>query len=595
MSQATEEIKARIDIVDLLSEYLQLKKAGVNYRAVCPFHHEKTPSFMISKERQIWHCFGCGEGGDIFGFIMRMEGMEFLEALKFLAEKAGVKLPKYSNELSGSQRNRLLDVLKLAAKFYHKIFLDSPQAQEARDYLYQKRRVSVDTAEDFQVGYIPDEWSLLTDFLLKKGYGINDLIAAGLTIKKDNGGNYDRFRGRVMFPLNDVHGNVVGFTGRLLKEDKPEAGGKYVNTPQTAVYDKSRVIYGLDKAKAEARRQNKIIIVEGQMDVIACHQAGQINTAASSGTALTVEQIRLLKRFTPNLYLSFDMDAAGQNAASRGIELALEEGMKLKIITLPPEAGKDPDECLKKNPAAWTQAVESAQNIMDYIFAKALANKKLKDPTERSEVAKTLLVAINRLPDRIEQDYWIKKLSSILDIGHSILYEKLSSFRKPSKLRPPAGAPAVSGRRPNEEIASENLLALVFAFPALFPPVLEKLNPEALAPEELKNLYNSWLVFYNTRPAEVINSDQVIHSFRSLNNTPEVCQIMDILELLISKEMANFSQEQAHEEIYTLTNSLNSWYNNTIRRRLEREVKEAENAGNKNKILELFKKFKELI
>ncbi len=521
--------------------------------------------------------------------------MEFPEALKFLAEKAGVKLPKFSNELSNSQRNRLQDVLKLSAKFYHKVFLDSPQAQEARDYIYKKRLVSIDMVEEFQIGYVPEEWSLLTDFLLKKGYGINDLISAGLTIKKDNGGNYDRFRGRIMFPVSDVHGNVVGFTSRLLKEGKPEAGGKYVNTPQTAVYDKSRVIYGLDKAKSEARRQNKILVVEGQMDVIACHQAGQTNTVASSGTALTVEQIRLLKRFTPNLYLSFDMDTAGQNAASRGIEMALEEGMKLKIITLPPEAGKDPDECLKKNPTAWTKAVESAQNVMDYIFAKAVAGKNLKDPNERSEVAKVLLTAINRLPDRIEQDYWIKKLAGLLDISHSILYEKITTFKKPVSAKVEHGAPTPLGRRPNSEVASENLLALIFSQPGVFPRVMEKLNPEALAPENLKNLYDSWLVFYNTHPAEVINSGQVIHTFRSLNGTPDVCQIMDVLELLMTKEMPNFSQEQVTEEVCALIISLNLWYNNTNRRRLEREMKVAENAGDKNKITELLKKFNEFI
>ncbi|MEK9158840.1 MAG: DNA primase, partial [Patescibacteria group bacterium] len=401
-SQAVEEIKSKIDLADLVGEYVQLKKAGVNYKAPCPFHHEKTPSFLVSKEKQIWHCFGCGEGGDIFGFIMRIEGLDFPEALKLLAERAGVKLQEFHSEISASARNRILDILKMAAKFYHKILLDSSQAEEARQYL-NKRQVAAEMLEEFQIGYIPDEWDILTNFLLKKGFGINDLVAAGLTIKKEGGGYYDRFRGRIMFPIADVHGNVVGFTGRLLNENKVEAGGKYVNTPQTIVFDKSRLLYALDRAKQVARKQNKLIIVEGQMDVVSCYQFGQTNTVASSGTALTLDQVKLIKRFTNNIYIAFDMDAAGQHAADRGIDLALSEGMNIKIIVVPKDFAKDPDECLKKDPAVWFKSVEEARSIMDYFFDKTFAGRDLKNPEKRGEAAKILLEQISRLGDTVEQ------------------------------------------------------------------------------------------------------------------------------------------------------------------------------------------------
>lgn len=590
MSQATEEIKTKIDLVDLISEYISLKQAGANFKAPCPFHHEKTPSFMVSRPKQIWHCFGCGEGGDIFGFIMKMEGLEFPEALRLLADKAGVKLPAYSSEISSSLRNRLLDILKLAAKFYHKILLESPRAAGARDYL-QKRGVSASTIEEWQIGFIPEAWDLLTNFLIKRGYGINDLIASGLTLQKDGGGNYDRFRGRIMFPLADVHGNISGFTGRLLDESKENAGGKYVNTPQTAVYDKSRILFGLDKAKREIKRQDRVIIVEGQMDVLACHAAGQINTAASSGTALTLEQIKLLNRFTNNLYLAFDADAAGQNAAERGLDLALSEGMKVKMILLPADAGKDPDECLKKNPALWFEAVEKARPFMEYFFEKNLAGKDLSKAEDRSAAAQILLTQISKLPDVIEQDFWLKKLSAILDIEALILRERLRSLAKrifsaaPSSIMP-------SKSRSIQEVASEQFLSLIFYQENLLKTVADRLKIEALHPSYQK-IFQDFVLWRQTAEQTVHN--EVIHSFKQWSNSPEVCQMVDVLGILYEQNFANLSQKQLTEQLFKIVEMLNLWYNNNIRRQLTKEMQEAENREDKTEIAKLFKKFKEFL
>src|SRR3989339_243372 len=336
MADEIQQIKDKIDIVDLISEYCQVKPAGANFKCRCPFHNEKTPSFMISRDRQSWHCFGCAKGGDIFSFIEEIEGLEFKEALRYLADKAGVVLTQYRSEVDSSLKNRIKEANLQAARFFHNFLLKMPTAEPARQYLRQ-RGVSDEMVELWQIGYVPEQWDLLTQYLLKKGIGIDDLVAAGLTIAKEGAdkrtarGFYDRFRGRIMFPLGNAQGDIVGFTGRVLVE-KEGNQGKYVNTPQTLVYDKSEVIFGLSKAKSEIKSKDLAVMVEGQMDVVACHQAGMKNVVASSGTALTEAQIRLLLRYTHNLAMAFDSDEAGQKAARRGIQVAVQAGMNVRVI-----------------------------------------------------------------------------------------------------------------------------------------------------------------------------------------------------------------------------------------------------------------------
>ncbi|MEK7189753.1 MAG: toprim domain-containing protein, partial [Patescibacteria group bacterium] len=404
------------------------------------------------------------------------------------------------------------------------------------------------------------------------------MTAAGVTIQKPGGGNYDRFRGRIMFPLSDVHGNAVGFTGRLLDETKENAGGKYVNTPQTEVYDKSKVLFGLNKAKQEIKRQDRAIIVEGQMDVIACYQAGQMNVVASSGTALTLEQIKLLKRFTNNLYLAFDADAAGQNAAERGISVALEEGMQVRVITLPPEAGKDPDECLKKNPDVWFKTVDSAQLFMEYFFQKNLAGKNLTDPTARSQVANILLNQIAKLPDVIEQDFWLKKLTGVLDVDITLLRERLADLRR-KPIYNQKDAPADNKNQATEqnapEIASENLISIILQDGELLKIVADRLKVVALAAKH-QNLFKDFLTFAQTAGK---TSEKVIHSFRQTNPSPESCQMIDILELLYEQKFASLSQDKLLNEATKIVDFLNLCYTNNIRRQIEREMKLAEAKG----------------
>jgi len=407
---------------------------------------------MANRERQSWHCFGCNKGGDVFSFVQEIEGMDFVEALKMLAQKAGIQLTNtFEDKESSSQKNRIKDINAKATAFYHHVLLNTEASKDARAYL-ETRGLTKDTIVDWQIGFIPDQWDLLTTYLLKKGYSIDDLVASGLTIKKDGAtagsskGFYDRFRGRIMFPIWDVHGNVVGFTGRVLVETE-KSGGKYVNTPQTPVYDKSRVVFGLNKAKQEIRKKDVVVMVEGQMDVIACHQAGMKNVVATSGTALTSEQIVLLKRYATNVNMAFDADEAGVKAAKRGIDIAVEQGMRVRVIEIPDGAGKDPDECLKKNPEVWFQAVEKASPMMDWYFSRTFAGKNLSDPQVKQQIVDILLPEITRIPYAVERDHWLQQLASRIGVDTNILREDIKRVEK--KTSPPPMASAQAPTQPS--------------------------------------------------------------------------------------------------------------------------------------------------
>jgi len=419
--QPIEQIKSKLDIVDLVSEYLQLKPAGQgSFKACCPFHQEKTPSFFVSKSKQIWHCFGCGEGGDQFEFVQKMEGMDFPQALRTLAEKAGVELPQY-NKKEASEKQKLIQINELAAKFYHKVLLDSSIAESAREYI-KKRNLDTQTVDEFKLGHAPDQWEILLNFLKQKGYKEEDVNLAGLAVKKEQGGFYDRFRGRVMFPIQNIQGQVVGFTARSLKSDAKEA--KYINTPQTSIYNKSDILYGLDKAKRAIKEKDLLIIVEGNMDVISSHRVDVKNVVASSGTALTQNQLNIIQRYTNNIAFSFDADSAGQVAAKRGIDLALEHGMNVSVILMAGDA-KDPDDIINQDPALWQKAVDGRVNVMEYYFGIAKDKYDVNTALGKKDMAKYLLTEISKLSDGVEQSHWLQQLAGILNVKEDILREAI--------------------------------------------------------------------------------------------------------------------------------------------------------------------------
>lgn len=584
MSDEVQQIKDKLDVADLVGEYVQLKPAGVNRKGLCPFHHEKTPSFMVSPERASWHCFGCGKGGDIFSFIEEIEGMEFKEALKYLANKAGVTLTSnFRSEVNSSQKNRLKELNNEAARFFHNFLLKMSVSKSALDYLLN-RGMKLETIEEWRVGYIPEQWDLLTQYLLKKGFSIDDLVASGLTIKRDNAdpktyrGFYDRFRGRIMFPIWDTHGEVVGFTGRILVE-KENSGGKYVNTPQTVVYDKSRVIFGLDKARQEIKAKNLIVMVEGQMDVIACHQAGMKNVVASSGTALTEEQVHLLKRYSTNLNMAFDMDEAGQNAARRGIAVALKDGLSVKVIRLPADAGKDPDECLKKHPQVWFDSVEKAQEVMEWYFEKAFANKNLNDHKQKQMIVNELLPDIALIQFAVERDHWLKELGSRLGVEVSVLREDLERVKK-LKIVPPQRDPAHGGKdstppksevRTKIDILIEAYLALMLKFSELLTIPVDQTMQTILSTGEWGGLYETIKMQYNKDKNDNLANQEKI----------------TILLLQGEWQFSGLILDEAKKEMAKLIVSIKEEWTREKRKRLQVEIEKAEKVGDKELVRKL--------
>ena len=424
LNSQVDEIKSRLSVEEVISGYLQLQRAGRNWKAKCPFHNEKTPSFTVSPERQMWYCFGCNEGGDIFTFVMKMEGLEFRDALKLLADKAGVQLENRSYDNSGG-KSKVLEILDISRKFYQEC-LKIKTGKKAFEYL-SDRRLSKNTIEKFQLGYAPDSWDLLSKFLKKKGYKESDIFSAGMTVKKDKGGYYDRFRGRIMFPINNVSGQTIGFSSRVMP-GADESHAKYINTPETAVYNKSRVLYGLDKAKVEIRKKDLCVMVEGNMDVIASFQAGVENVVATSGTALTADQLKIIKRYTDNIAFSFDMDSAGIKAAGRGIELALQEEINTSVITIP--EGKDPADCVKNNPNLWQETVKNPRPIMEFYFESVFAKYDANEIEGKKKIAEELLNIISKISNKIEQNHYIKTLSEKLKVDEKAVLDSLNTLKQ---------------------------------------------------------------------------------------------------------------------------------------------------------------------
>ncbi len=426
-----EEIKSRLDIVDVVKDYIKIEKAGINYRALCPFHSEKTPSFFISPSRQIWHCFGgCGKGGDIFKFIMEIEGIEFIDALRLLAAKAGVELKKQDPK-EKTERQRMYEILELATIFFEDQ-LKKPLAKEVLQYLLN-RGIKQESVKEWRIGYSLEGWTNLIDFLAEKGYSPKEVERVGLAIKKENSSSYyDRFRGRIIFPIFDLNSQPIGFGGRIF-DPKDEKGkqAKYLNTSNTLIYDKSKVLYGLDKAKIEIRKKQSCILVEGYTDVIMSHQAGVTNVVATSGTALTQYQLTTLKRYCDNLITAFDMDIAGDSATKRGIDLAQTEDFNVKISLIPENL--DPADLIQKDYKSWEKITSNAVPIISFYFESAFSQFNSDIPENKKKIAGIILPVIKRIESDIEKDFWIQKLSEKLKVKESAVINDLEKIEDNNK------------------------------------------------------------------------------------------------------------------------------------------------------------------
>jgi DNA primase len=421
MSTPVEQIKEKLSIVDVVSSYVKLERSGIYFKAKCPFHNERTPSFMISPARNTYHCFGCAKGGDIFSFVQDIEGLDFPATLRLLAERAGVVLDARAKR-DGGEKAMLYDVLEATTKFYEGELRRSPTAIE---YL-KSRGILGETAKTFRIGFAPDGWENLVHFLRTKGWQPNLIEKAGLSIpgkSTHSSSAYDRFRNRIMFPISSTQGKVIAFTGRVLPggDDKM---GKYVNSPETVMYHKSSVLYGLDLAKSAILKEGKVIVVEGQMDCIMIHQAGNQNVVAVSGTALTEEHLQLLKRFTDHIVFCFDNDNAGQAALRKAAMLSFELGLEAKAITL---TGKDPADMIKENPETWQTALTNAESVIDYLMQ--LARKTADSPREQiRNVTEQVLPLVAALPGNMEQSYYVKRVSEIFDIPESAVRDDLKKI-----------------------------------------------------------------------------------------------------------------------------------------------------------------------
>ena len=426
INDAVSEVKKRVDIVDFIGSFIELHKSGRNFKALCPFHQEKTPSFIVSPERQIWHCFGaCSEGGDVVRFLMKWENLTFYEALKELADKVNVKLRTVSFEDKlWKKKNRLLSLNALASDYYNYVLFKSRFGEKARSYL-KSRSVNQQIAKKFGLGYSPKSWDSLYKFLIKKNFSPEEMFDAGLVIKGRERGFYDRFRGRIIFPIKDSRENIIGFSGRFTDDTQKEA--KYINTPETIIYHKRESLYGINLAKEAIRKDNNVYIVEGEFDAMSMYQNNYKNVVAIKGSALTREQLMFLKRFTNRITLTLDADSSGEEAIKRALDDAENLDFEVKIITF--DYAKDPDEAVRTDVDKFKQALKKSVSIYDFIINYAQKKFPDTDAFSKKRIGDVVIPFIEKIKNPIVQSYYVKKLASVLDVSESSIFITLRRFK----------------------------------------------------------------------------------------------------------------------------------------------------------------------
>ncbi len=547
------DIKQRLDIVQVVSEYAKLQKSGRNYKALCPFHSEKNPSFFVFPERQSWHCFGaCGTGGDVFSFIMKKEGLDFGQALRLLANKAGVTLTaavSHRKQAENKEKERLFEINEAATEYYHHLLLNTSAGETARDYI-ARRGLSSETIKNFQLGYSPEGWENLKKYLKDRGYEETELLAAGLLVEKDDGAKYDRFRNRLIFPIRNIQGKVLGFGARALDDSLP----KYLNSPQTLIFDKSSILYGIDRAKMAIRQNDLAIITEGYMDVITAHQHEWENVVASMGTAITDKQLAILKNLTKNLILALDADTAGEEAIARSGEVVDKllpvppsfygwvkyedaHNAEVKILVLP--QGKDPDEVIKEDASQWQRLIADAKPMVDFIFEAVTAKVDLRSARDKSSAIERLLPLLSEMKDPLRQAHYVERLARLLNIDGRVLGDTLRKYRVTERKRRGSRslqsfkpvAPTLSSSSPLEQFC----LALLLQHPELKSETAG-LSPDCFEHSENQELFQKWQ-----------QSGDVVSLKESLDST-----LHEYLESLLAKTLLPALKENATARCETL-------------------------------------------
>ncbi|MCL2869246.1 DNA primase [Candidatus Saccharibacteria bacterium] len=540
MQDAKEEIRDRLAIEDIVGEYVELKRAGRNFKALSPFTSEKTPSFMVSPEKRIWHDFSSNKGGDVFSFVMEVEGMTFHESVEYLAKKAGVDLSLYSSKDSADlakKRARMLEINKLAERYYQTILTKN---KHAMDYVFYKRNLNRKTVANFKIGYSPNTGSALTDFLLSRGFNKQELDTAGVT----NRFGHDLFRSRMIIPLMNVSGETIGFTGRVVDPDQD--GPKYLNTKQTLIYDKSRHVFGLSQAKESIRKNDYAVVVEGNLDVVSSHQVGVDMVVATAGTALTPQHLKAIARFSENIRLSFDNDAAGMAAAQRAIEIAQGLGLELSIISMP-EFAKDPDELVQKDVKLWQQAITKHQPAIDWLLGQYETKLDLKSAAGKRNYSTMAVKLINNLSDEIEKEHYYKIVANKLGANVDTLKRKSDAVQL--NVAAPKVKKTVKTTCDIDELAAhqDSILALLLYKPSLRQT--NTLDPKLFSGELRAKMYD----FMMSKPKLVVDdvdkNDAKLYTYAGTLNLRAEVRYAGWEELDLSKELDRLIQSLKIEKL----------------------------------------------
>ena len=588
-------IKTKIDLVELIGEYLDLKKAGSgSFRALCPFHQEKSPSFHVSSEKQIWHCFGCGEGGDAFAFVMKMDGVDFSEALQLLGKKTGVEIPRFSS-VQTNEKQRLLEINQIATHFFQKILIDAPKAIIVRDYL-QKRGIPLELAQTFQLGYAPQAWDMLVQFFHKRGYALKEIEKAGLILpRRDRPGYIDRFRHRLMIPLHDLHGNIVGFTGRVLS---PQDNPKYMNSPESVLYHKGEVLFGLHLAKPFIREQKSVIIVEGNLDVIASHKAQVKHVVASSGTALTEMQLTLLKRFTDHLIFCFDQDPAGFAAAKRGIHLARQMDFRVDTLSFSAQDGKDPDEIVQKDPQEWQTLSQKRIPVMQYVIDQSIKNKDLSDIQEKIQLSKLLGEELSLMSNLVEQEYWLQHVADLLKTSKESLRQSFPKVSAVNNVKEKNTAKDVKPFGETKSHRAGELLLSILLQPLLSPEMFfTEFDPSLLPAGNLQEIGRMIMICYNSADISFAQQSILGQCSKRFSQQPQGEHIISLLrafalhgETLFTEQSADQVQKQFKEGLAVLKQE----HVRQKQEELTRAIRQAEAQGDTQKVEDLVRLYQDL-